>query len=178
MKLIDYINNEYPVFDVNIIININNLQEYITFLEINNNNHCKIKILSEKSLNLNSIMKIFREIENDINNKYLIFIFSMDLDFPFPLQNIIDNYNDNIIFDENKQKMLDEMNYKDKIDKNILNIIPKNVKKIYCYSNGLYHEKINMIPIGVDFKGLNFNKNELNIFNKKRLYLIFIKILI
>ena len=104
MKLIDYINNEYPVFDVNIIININNLQEYITFLEINNNNHCKIKILSEKSLNLNSIMKIFREIENDINNKYLIFIFSMDLDFPFPLQNIIDNYNDNIIFDENKQK--------------------------------------------------------------------------
>lgn len=176
MKLINYINNKYPIFDINVIININNIQEYIDKLQkyINslkkneNNNYCNVKILNENLLNINSIKNIFKEIENDINNEYLIFIYNMDLDFPFPLQSIIDNYNDNTIFNENKQKMLDEMNYKDKIDKDILNIIPKNVKKIYCYSNGISHEKIIMLPIGVDFKGLNFNNNELQILNKTK----------
>ncbi len=92
-----------------------------------------------------------------IDAKYSVLLSSNpDMDFPRPTEYIRSNFNDNTPFDYNKQMMLENMKYTDKIETSQLQNIPEHIKKIYCHSVGLTHEKVIMVPIGRDFKNETF----------------------
>lgn len=154
MKLIEYLNNP-----------IDFKEDYIHLLKMESffkEQSSKPTILYT-SLGRNSTLD---KIPNNINT---ILSSNPDCDFP-PPKNDIFIYQDSPM-NVNLQKQLDNMEYENKINKDILVSIPSHIKRIYCHSVGYSHNKVTMIPIGRDFKNLNIlhitNKFSLN--NKSQL---------
>ena len=124
-----------------------------------------LKKSSEPSdyITLNKIEKMFQKISsnhdnviytnltynNDFNfSEKIVLSSNPDCDFPRIKKEIL-SFQDNK-YNENDQKILDNISYKDKIDCSYLNKLNNNI--IYCHAVGYEHKNINMIPIGRDFK--------------------------
>ena len=90
--------------------------------------------------------------QSTVENSVTILSINPDSDFPKPKKSIVDKYNDSMPFIEEQQCMLDIMDYYDKVDIEVLDKIDNKINKIYVHSVGKLHPKVNMIPIGRDFK--------------------------
>lgn len=73
-----------------------------------------------------------------------------DLDFP-PVKKDFFEFSQGP-FDKEKQDYIDNVDYKSKIDIEILNNIPNHITQIFCHANGVSHPKVTMVPIGRDYK--------------------------
>jgi len=141
MKLKDYLNS-YNFFD----------DDHITITNI----EILFKNICEK---YDNYIFTYGELEKFINSDKKITILSInpDSDIPKPKDYVISEYNNPyLMFDEEKQKMIDEIDYFEKIELDMLNNINDNIENIYCNSVGKLHSKINMVPIGRDFKNVDF----------------------
>lgn len=101
----------------------------------------------------------FKDIENEVE---IIISLNPDCDFPPPKKHIYLEKSLNTDEGKDFQKALDKMDYYSKLQLDIIDKIPKNIKKIYCNSVGYNIKEVNMIPIGRDFK----NEHLFNITNK------------
>ena len=155
MKLIDYINSHnYYGDDYITIIKMENLMKKISSIHDN---------FTYQPLDLNIDI-------SKINKKYdVLFSINGDLDFPRPTKRTIIEYNNSNLneYNETIQQHINNIPYIDKLEISQLNQIPEHIRKIYCHSVGIHHEKVNMIPIGRDFKNVDFfpivdnlNKNQ------------------
>ena len=120
---------------------------YITLLEIEN----LFKLIStNNSLYFYDNLGLKTDISNYKSNVKYILSSNPDCDFPRPKQNIM-VYQDKP-YNIELQEKLDNINYKEKIETDMLNNIPEHIEKIFCHSVGIHHKKVVMIPIGRDFK--------------------------
>lgn len=100
---------------------------------------------------------ITEKMDININPERPVIILSIngDNDLPRAKSEMIIKYN-GTQFNQETQNWLDEMNYADKIDLEWLNNIHSNVIKIYANSIGKLGPKLNMVPLGRDFKNKNY----------------------
>lgn len=111
-----------------------------------------------KFVNLNNDFD-FKNIENEVE---IIISSNPDCDFPPPKKNIIIEHSLDSRYGKELQKKMDNIDYYDKLQLDILDTIPRKIKKIYCHSVGYNIKGVNMIPLGRDWK----NKNLFNIADK------------
>lgn len=144
MKLIEYINSHNYYGD-----------DYITIIQME-------KLMTKLSSMHNNFTYQPLDLKIDIskiNQKYnVLFSCNGDLDFPRPTNRTVVEYNNSNLneYDERKQQYINNIPYIDKLEVSQLNEIPQHIHKIYCHSVGIEHEKVNMVPIGRDFKNVDF----------------------
>jgi len=122
--------------------------DYITLLRMND----YFKDLS----NANNRYMYFTPDDNiehvTVSEDTVVLSINPDMDFPKVRKQIQENYNDFIPYNQDTQDQLEATPYFDKIDVSSLDKIHDNVKMIYAHAVGKLHPKIQMIPIGRDFK--------------------------
>jgi hypothetical protein len=89
------------------------------------------------------------------NTKKILLSLNPDLDFPRPFEKLIKFY-DSCPYNDATQEYLDNLPYDNKIEKTQLNNIPEHIQQIFCHSVGKLHPKVTMVPIGRDFKNVQF----------------------
>ena len=103
--------------------------------------------------------------------KIILIILSPDRDFPPPKESIICHQDKPLSINQDLQTKLDEMNYYDKIDTDMIFNLPSNIIHIFSTSVGItktgqpdslrrYSNKSNMItmfPLGHDFKAIKYH---------------------
>lgn len=179
LSLQNYLTN-FPIINIDDIINLKKFEELqnnkinsksniIISKNINSSVINRYEYLYVKSLCLSDIiscdndyLKSLEIIKNNPDKKYKMIITNPDIDFPYP-KHELEQFNDNAIYNDNKQHLLNILNYREKLNISILENLPSNLEQIYCLSNGYHHNLISMIPIGIDWKGINFNKNIKNL---------------
>ena len=141
MKISEYIySNNY--FD-STIIRLNNYRSYIfnTLLKNNNNEKYIYIDYSEDLIESEQLSNILNNLQNKI-----IFLCYPDIDFPPPKSPYkYDKYS-------STTKLLSEhlkIDYYDKINTSIVNIIEKNNLHIFSHSVSIDHPNIHFIPIGI-----------------------------
>jgi hypothetical protein len=155
MKLYEYINDP-NILDVNNVITLCRIEHVANNVGMMNGNseRCLFLKYSEDLLQYQD----FNAILNTVCNK-TIFILSCDIDFPPPNKPYCyDKYFDESKLPENHRKI----NYYEKINMNVLNIITKNNIHIYTHSLSINHPNITNIPIGIfdKFNHFHLKKNE------------------
>ncbi len=142
MKLYEYIHTP-NVLDTNNIITLHRIEKIAENIVISNDNSGRYLFLnlSEDLLEYQDLNEILKQI-----NDKIIFIFSCDIDFPPPIK----PYSYDKYFDESKlpENHL-EINYYEKINTELLNIIQKNNIHIYTHSLSINHSNITNVPIGI-----------------------------
>ena len=96
--------------------------------------------------------------KDNSNDNFIILSINPDCDFPPPKMEIF-KYQDfklNNIENQKKQIELDNMMYINKININRIDEIPLEIKHIFCHSLGYLNNRYNMIPLGRDFKNINY----------------------
>jgi hypothetical protein len=164
MKLIDFLNKHPNVelfnFQQNYIdlLKIENLFKQLEYENPNkiiylplNSNTSQCTYLQDKINNIidNSASNINTSNTSNTNN-FIILSTNPDCDFPAPKNEII-AYQDKV-FNIEQQSLLDNMNYIDKIDMNVIDQLPIQIKHVFCHAVGFANSRITMIPLGRDFK--------------------------
>lgn len=163
MKIIEYINSDY----LN-ITNIIQLQKYCDYINNNKNiikfnNNCDYLktinntisiIYSEDLIETQNINDIFLQ----LNNKIII-LYNVDIDFPNPIKPYsYDKYFHEYILPENN----DKIDYYDKINKDIINIIEKNNLHVFTYSASINNKNITYVPLGIFHQFNHFHLKTIN----------------
>jgi len=159
MKLYEYINDP-NIFDINNIITLHRIESVAknTSMLYGNSERTLFLNYSEDFLEYQDLNKIFNELYNKT-----IFIFSCDIDFPPPKKPFCyDKYCHQSKLPENHL----EINYYEKINTDVLNIITNNKIDIYTHSLSINHPNITNIPIGIcdKFNHFHLKTNEKTIF--------------
>ena len=141
MKLKDYLNIENYFGDD--FITLLRMESLFKKLETQNEQ------FSFCSLNLNF------DLSNIDKTKKILLSSNPDLDFPRPFNKLIQEYNTSQ-YNIDAQNYLDNLPYENKIEKTQLDNIPENIKHLFCHSVGKLHHKVSMVPIGRDFKNIQF----------------------
>jgi hypothetical protein len=150
MKISEYIH--YNLLSNNNIITLDKYTKLIHFLE-----KCEKYFfldLSEDLLENENICNIF----SNINNK-IILISAPDIDFPPPKKPYsYDKYFNTKILPPN----YNDIDYYEKIETELINIIEKNNLKVIAHSVSINHDNIINIPIGIfnRFNHYHLKKNE------------------
>jgi hypothetical protein len=160
-SLINFINSNGSYVDKNDNIYFHKFEKL--FLNLNNNHNIIFYKANWKNTK-NDLVSIFNHFSN-IKNNCLLLMTNGDVDIPCIKQEWFDQ--DNISYTDQFQDKIESFPLEYFLQLDILNKIPKNCN-IYCNSVIKQHDKLNMIPLGRDFKGeqeanLNFNLNDKNI---------------
>lgn len=153
MKLIEYIRSDFLTYE-----NIIQSNKFIDLIQhiISNNIYIYIE-LNEDLIEKNTLQNIlYKE-----TNKIILFN-SADIDFPPPKYPYkYDKYFDINILPSNYESL----DYYDKIDLSIIDIIKKNNLHIFSYSVSINSPNIMMIPLGIyhKFQHLHLKTNEKHI---------------
>ena len=151
MKLKDFINSGEIDFSEQIFLN-----KFETLFSNLSNNDNIIYYTANHHKTTNDLIKIFEKVSYHNNNTKLLMI-NPDIDFPFIKQSII-NTIENVSYNNDTQSFWEKQNIDYFLDDKIISLIPKNLE-IFCNSNLIEHKNVTMIPLGRDFKGMNFVKN-------------------
>jgi len=160
MKLSEYLTT--PNTDVNDHIFLNKFENL--FKKLNNNDDIFFYVANHHKTP-EDLKKYFSFFSNQ-NKKIKFLVINPDIDIPFLKSDIIQSIETEKYTDD-KQNFWDSKSINFFIDNQLNEIIPDNVE-IYCFSNIVKNDKINMIPLGRDFKGTPFIekydlKNKINL---------------
>lgn len=141
MKLYDFITNNTDLLTRENIIKLNNYEEYIMELIHRQEQNVVLMRINMDILDKHDIVDAFLSIRNKI-----VFISSPDIDFPPPKKPYCyDGYFDISKVPENYL----EIDYYDKINKEVIPIIEQNNLYIFTHSVSINHPRIFFVPIGV-----------------------------
>jgi len=139
MKIQEYITDTHYLNKENCI----QLHKYVELIESfvsSNSKYMRIE-LSEDILHETTIQKILQPIKNKI-----IFMSNVDIDFPPPKKPY--SY-DKYFYVDNLPSNYETLNYYDKIEKDIIQIIEENNLHIISMSVSICHPNITFIPLGI-----------------------------
>lgn len=123
------------------IIKLQRYEEYIVSLINKHEKNVVVMRLNMDNLEKHDIIKAFQRIKNKV-----VFMSSPDIDFPPPKKPYCyDNY-----FDPSKvPSNYFDINYYDKINTELIDIIEKNNLYVFTHSISIYHPRLFFVPIGV-----------------------------
>lgn len=160
MKLKDYINSNGIDFSEQIFLS--KFEELFRDLSLNDD---VVFYIANHHKTTDDLIKIFENVRLKKTPTKLLMI-NPDIDFPFIKKNFIDVI-ENEKYDSNVQSFWERQPVDYFLNFEILNLIPENLQ-IYCHANIAEHSQVTMIPIGRDFKGLNYLTNNPNYTIKKQ----------
>jgi hypothetical protein len=149
MKLIEYIQSQSLLINYD-VIRLNNYYKYIS--SIQDKNVVFIE-LSEDLIENNNICELFEQYQNK-----LIILSNPDIDFPPPKKPYTyDKYSNKYSLPNNYQNL----NYYDKIETRLIDIIEKNNLYIIAHSISIYNPRISFVPLGIysEFNHFYLKKN-------------------